>query len=81
MNSQTDRAIKFYIHTLGCKVNQYETQAMREILLKSGFMECHAKEAADICIINTCAFIGEARDEAFNIISETGELKSKGKLK
>jgi len=54
MNSQIDNKKKFYIHTLGCKVNQYESQAMRELLLGSGFQESNSKNAADIYIVNTC---------------------------
>lgn len=60
MNSQTDSEKIFFIHTLGCKVNQYESQAMREILLKSGFKECLSKDMADIYIVNTCTVTNEA---------------------
>lgn len=44
----------FNILTLGCKVNQYESQAMREELLRSGFSLSADKEHADITVINTC---------------------------
>ncbi|HHT9104337.1 MAG TPA: tRNA (N(6)-L-threonylcarbamoyladenosine(37)-C(2))-methylthiotransferase MtaB [Candidatus Wujingus californicus] len=40
--------------TLGCKVNQYETQAIRESLAARGFMEISPDHAADFYIINTC---------------------------
>lgn len=43
----------FHIHTLGCKVNQYESQLIREQLLANGLLEA-ANEQADISIINTC---------------------------
>ncbi|MCM8801496.1 MAG: tRNA (N(6)-L-threonylcarbamoyladenosine(37)-C(2))-methylthiotransferase MtaB, partial [Candidatus Omnitrophica bacterium] len=46
------KTIKFY--TLGCKVNQYETQVIREQFLKVGFKEINNKERADIYVINTC---------------------------
>ncbi|MDD5137012.1 MAG: tRNA (N(6)-L-threonylcarbamoyladenosine(37)-C(2))-methylthiotransferase MtaB [Candidatus Omnitrophica bacterium] len=64
MNSQTNLRKRFYIHTLGCKVNQYESQAMREILLRAGFKECIAKEIADIYIINTCTVTHHADRES-----------------
>lgn len=64
MNSQTDNQKRFYIHTLGCKVNQYESQAMREILERSGFKECLSKEMADIYIINTCTVTEHADRES-----------------
>lgn len=40
--------------TLGCKVNQYETQWVKETLLQNGFREAGDDEAADLCIVNTC---------------------------
>src|SRR3989338_86036 len=64
MSSLTDKYKKFFIHTLGCKVNQYESQAMREILLKSGFRECITKDIADIYILNTCTVTGKADKES-----------------
>ena len=41
--------------TLGCKVNQYETDAMEEILEKNGYEIVGFKEIADVYIINTCS--------------------------
>lgn len=46
--------MNFNIVTLGCKVNQYESQAMREDLLKNGFELSENKDFADITIINSC---------------------------
>ena len=41
-------------HTLGCKVNQYETEAMEELFEKSGYSIVNDEEIADIYVINTC---------------------------
>ncbi len=46
--------MNFNILTLGCKVNQYESQAMREELLHNGFTLSDDKERADVTVINTC---------------------------
>lgn len=46
--------MNFNIVTLGCKVNQYESEAMREDMLKNGFSSAENKDFADIFIINTC---------------------------
>ena len=43
--------VKFY--TLGCKVNQYESQAMTEQLLNNGYELCAGKEKADIIVVNS----------------------------
>jgi threonylcarbamoyladenosine tRNA methylthiotransferase MtaB len=40
--------------TLGCKVNQYETQALREAVMSSGYVEASMSTPADLCVINTC---------------------------
>lgn len=54
----------FFIRTFGCKVNQYESQAMREMLLSAGFVEALSKERADICLLNTCTVTSRADKEA-----------------
>ncbi|MFA5388240.1 MAG: tRNA (N(6)-L-threonylcarbamoyladenosine(37)-C(2))-methylthiotransferase MtaB [Candidatus Omnitrophota bacterium] len=45
---------KFCIKTFGCKVNQYESQMIREDFLKNGYVEADDINKADIYIINTC---------------------------
>ena len=47
--------MKFGFHTLGCKVNQYETQAMEQILQDMGHTLGDFQEACDGYIINTCS--------------------------
>ncbi|MCA9057496.1 MAG: tRNA (N(6)-L-threonylcarbamoyladenosine(37)-C(2))-methylthiotransferase MtaB [Planctomycetaceae bacterium] len=51
--------------TLGCKVNQYETQLVREAMLQSGFREADEDEVADLCLVNTCT------------VTNTGDSKSR----
>ena len=48
------RQKSFHILTLGCKVNQYESEAIREIFLADGYRESTALETADVYIVNTC---------------------------
>jgi threonylcarbamoyladenosine tRNA methylthiotransferase MtaB len=45
--------------TLGCKVNQYETQYVKETLEANGYREAGAGEPADLCVVNTCTVTGE----------------------
>ncbi|SFJ44134.1 radical SAM methylthiotransferase, MiaB/RimO family [Desulfomicrobium apsheronum] len=45
----------FFLTTQGCKVNQYESQAIREALVTDGLMETHDPALADIVLINSCA--------------------------
>jgi threonylcarbamoyladenosine tRNA methylthiotransferase MtaB len=45
--------------TLGCKVNQYETQYARETLEANGYVEAADGQAPDLCVVNTCTVTGE----------------------
>ena len=67
MNTEANSK-RFYIKTLGCKVNQYESQLMREMLVKNGFMECLAEDIADIYIINTCTVTRHADSASRHMI-------------
>ena len=49
-----------FFHTFGCKVNQYETEAMREKLLKFGYHVARDSASSDVCVINSCSVTAEA---------------------
>jgi threonylcarbamoyladenosine tRNA methylthiotransferase MtaB len=46
--------------TLGCKVNQYETQYVKEMLEANGYREALEGEPADLCVVNTCTVTADA---------------------
>ncbi len=52
--------MKYIISTLGCKVNQYETQAMETFLSEHGHERAVFGECADVVIVNTCAVTAES---------------------
>ena len=52
--------MRFAFHTFGCKVNQYETQAMEQLLRDRGHEICRFDEDCDAYIVNTCSVTGEA---------------------
>ncbi len=52
--------MKFHIKTLGCRVNQYESQFMKELLVSNGFQETGRFEEADIVVINSCTVTAES---------------------
>lgn len=52
--------MKVFFHTLGCKVNQYETQEMREQLKKNGYEITDDEDIADIFVINSCTVTSES---------------------
>ncbi len=47
--------MRFYIYTSGCKINQYESQSLREAWLKKGWTEVEQSIAAEVILINSCA--------------------------
>ncbi len=52
--------MKVFFHTLGCKVNQYETQEMREQLNKNGYEVTEVEQDADVFVINSCTVTSES---------------------
>ncbi len=50
----------FSIKTLGCKVNQFESETLEQALVDQGYRPAGGNEAADICIINTCTVTQKA---------------------
>ncbi len=50
----------FGVYTLGCKVNQYETEAVAELFEKEGYRQVPFENKADVYIINTCSVTGES---------------------
>ncbi len=60
--------MRFAIYTLGCKVNQYETQAMETVLTQRGHTLVPFEDAADAYIINTCSVTAVSDKKCRNII-------------
>ena len=60
--------MKYIIATLGCKVNQFETQAMEERLLSHGHEAASPGETADAVIVNTCAVTAESGRKSRQLI-------------
>ena len=66
VNSQRSRTIKFF--TLGCKVNQYDTQSIRERFLSKGFQAAEIGRQPDYFLVNTCTVTSGADQKSRNII-------------
>lgn len=56
--------------TLGCKVNQYETQQIKEALLRADFREAADSEPADLCILNTCTVTENADSRGRQVVRQ-----------
>ncbi len=60
--------MKVYFYTLGCKVNQYETQEMAELLEKNGYTIIYSASEADIAVVNSCTVTAESVRKTRQII-------------
>ena len=69
------------ILSLGCSRNLVDSEVMLGILKKSGFRIAEDNKCCDILVINTCAFIKSAREEAVHSVLEAAHLKKEGKIK
>ena len=61
-----ERTVAF--HTLGCKVNQYDTQAMREHFERAGYRTVDFGQEADVYVVNTCTVTGTGDKKSMQII-------------
>ncbi len=66
--------MKAAFFTLGCKVNQYDTQMMSEKLINAGYVICSFDDVADIYVINTCTVTQISDKKSRNIISRARRL-------
>lgn len=73
---------RFNLVTLGCSKNLVDTERVLAALRRSGKQAVHegAPRCGDIMIINTCGFIGDAKEESVNTILQYVDLKNRGKV-
>lgn len=62
--------MKFYIYTLGCKVNTYESNFIRDSLLNNGYIESDNQDDSDIYIINTCTVTNTSDNKSLKVIRQ-----------
>ena len=70
-----NKRVAFY--TLGCKVNQYETESIKNQLLKKGYTETAFEEKAEIYIVNSCTVTSVADRKTRNMLRRAKKNKSK----
>jgi ribosomal protein S12 methylthiotransferase len=69
---------RFYIETLGCPKNQVDSDKLVGTLLADGMAATDDPSAADLVVVNTCAFIEEARQESIDTIFALDERRRRG---
>ena len=73
--------MKIFCVSLGCDKNLVDTERMLGLLGREGYEFTDDEYEADVILINTCCFIGDAKEESINTILEMAELKNTGKVK
>ena len=68
----------YWIETLGCAKNSVDSAKLAGSLQADGYIEAASAEAADLVVVNTCAFIDQAREESIETILELGQAKRAG---
>lgn len=73
--------MKILFISLGCDKNTVDSEMMLGILANRGYEITDSEDDADAAVINTCCFIGDAKEESINNILQMVDLKEKGRLK
>ncbi len=69
---------RFWVETLGCPKNQVDSDKLTGTLLADGLEPAAAADQADLVVVNTCAFIEEARQESIDVVLALSEQRRAG---
>ena len=73
-----NKKYKVAIASLGCPKNLVDTENMLGILADFGHIITADASEAEIIIVNTCGFIGDAKQESINVVLEMADYKKEG---
>ena len=73
--------MKLFFISLGCDKNLVDSEQMLGLLEKSGYVVTDDETEADIIVVNTCCFIGDAKEESIENILEMARLRTEGKCR
>jgi ribosomal protein S12 methylthiotransferase len=65
----------FHITSLGCAKNSVDSDSMTQLLERDGYKAVGAPQQASVLVVNTCGFIGAAREESYSILHALAEAK------
>jgi ribosomal protein S12 methylthiotransferase len=68
-------AARFHLVSLGCAKNTVDSESMGRLLGRAGYLASAEAQDADVLIVNTCGFIGPAKEESLRILRELAEAK------
>ena len=67
----------YWIETLGCPKNEVDSEKLAGTLHKEGMVPANSIEIADLVVVNTCAFIEDAKKESIETIFALNEVRPK----
>jgi ribosomal protein S12 methylthiotransferase len=70
----------FHMISLGCAKNTVDSASMAQILSAAGYLSTDEPSKARVLIVNTCGFIGPAREESFGVLQELAAAKLSGQI-
>jgi ribosomal protein S12 methylthiotransferase len=70
----------FHLTSLGCAKNSVDSDSMTQLLERDGYQAVGAPQKAGILIVNTCGFIGPAREESYSVLRALAEAKRPDQL-
>lgn len=70
----------FYLVSLGCAKNTVDSESMAGLLQRAGYRPVERAERADVLIVNTCGFIGPARQESLSVLADLAGRKKPGQV-
>ena len=70
----------FHLTSLGCAKNSVDSDSMTQLLERDGYLSVGAPQQASILIVNTCGFIGPAREESYSVLRSLAETKRPDQL-
>jgi ribosomal protein S12 methylthiotransferase len=70
----------FHIVSLGCAKNTVDSDSMAQLLIAAGYEQVAEPRRACFLIVNTCGFIGTAKDESYRVLSELALKKKSGQV-
>lgn len=73
--------MKIMFVSLGCDKNLVDTEMMLGMLQQKGFTFTDDETEADVVVVNTCCFIGDAKEESINTLLEVAELRKNGSIR
>lgn len=70
----------FHLVSLGCAKNTVDSDSMAQLLIRDGYRSIEDPQKASVLIVNTCGFIGPAREESFRVLGELAGTKRDGQV-